>query len=564
MGMVDFMRLTSKQKLLIVIAPLVSLFTWWQGVDPVNLPKMVILGFSVIFLAPGILINQRKLLSGDFKIPLLIVFIFILSLLIPFVFSSAPRVQQFYGVSARHTGLLTSALLAIVALGFFSLNKYTVFKYFTFGLLISGSVNAFLSIFQVINKELLPFNNIYGTILGTFGNPNFVAAFLGLSCAVSFSYLFAQPTKIFSVLINVSYLSLCLFLIIESNAKQGLIVYFVMGFGSLAIKLLYTQKKLFIKLLLFTTGLAGLVLAGFGSLGHGPLGNLLYKTSVGLRGQYWNAGIEMFKSHPFTGVGLNSYGDWYREFRDAKVLDLSGIDTVTNASHNVYIDYAATGGIVLLASYVSLNAYVLFAIIRCQIRVGRFDPVFSSLVLAWLGYQVQSLVSIDQIGLSVWGWALAGAIIGFYKSLSASKNFEEYISYGSDKKMLLIRENKLYLSRILTLITSIVLVPVVSAPLQRDVEWARTLEKATVQGVITASKKFPIDESRMIQAASILANNGFSKESLDLSIEATKFKERSYFAWRFIYENSNSTSNQKAAAKARITGLDPLSSSQDK
>jgi hypothetical protein len=174
------------------------------------------------------------------------------------------------------------------------------------------------------------------------------------------------------------------------------------------------------------------------------------------------------------------------------------------------------------------------------------------------------MVSIDQIGLSVWGWALAGTIIGFHKSLSVCKNFDDYTSEKVDPKMPLVRGDKLYLSKILTLITSIILVPLIIAPLQRDVEWARTLEKATVQGLISTSKKFPIDESRLVQAASILANNGYPKESLDLSIGTTKFKERSYFAWRFIYENPNSTANQKMNARSRIEILDPLSSNQNK
>jgi hypothetical protein len=52
----------------------------------------------------------------------------------------------------------------------------------------------------------------------------------------------------------------------------------------------------------------------------------------------------MGNSHPLTGVGMDSYGDWYRRSRDAQALILPGPNTTTNAAHNVFIDVFAYGG----------------------------------------------------------------------------------------------------------------------------------------------------------------------------------------------------------------------------
>jgi tetratricopeptide (TPR) repeat protein len=36
----------------------------------------------------------------------------------------------------------------------------------------------------------------------------------------------------------------------------------------------------------------------------------------------------------------------------------------------------------------------------------------AGLIAAWIGYQSQSIVSIDNIGIAIWGWVLNGVIIG--------------------------------------------------------------------------------------------------------------------------------------------------------
>ena len=63
-------------------------------------------------------------------------------------------------------------------------------------------------------------------------------------------------------------------------------------------------------------GILGFI-ALMGALQKGPLTKLIYKTSVSLRGEYWQAGWNMAKEFPLTGVGMDSYGDWYRRARDA-------------------------------------------------------------------------------------------------------------------------------------------------------------------------------------------------------------------------------------------------------
>jgi O-antigen ligase len=66
----------------------------------------------------------------------------------------------------------------------------------------------------------------------------------------------------------------------------------------------------------------GGVFALLGALQIGPLTKYIYKTSVSLRGEYWQAGWNMGSDHPLTGVGFDTYGDWYRRVRDTQALVL--------------------------------------------------------------------------------------------------------------------------------------------------------------------------------------------------------------------------------------------------
>ena len=89
-----------------------------------------------------------------------------------------------------------------------------------------------------------------------------------------------------------------------------------------------------------------------GALQRGPLTAYLYKESVTLRGEYWQAGWNMARQFPFTGVGMDAYGDWYRRARDSQALILPGPETVTNAAHNIPFDILSNGGWPLFITYV--------------------------------------------------------------------------------------------------------------------------------------------------------------------------------------------------------------------
>jgi tetratricopeptide (TPR) repeat protein len=78
-------------------------------------------------------------------------------------------------------------------------------------------------------------------------------------------------------------------------------------------------------------------------------------------------------------------------------------------------------------------------VIALKLLAGNQKLLFAGLFSAWVAFHAQSLVSIDNIGISVWGWVLGGAIVGI--SISATSHDSE------DRKYFVAKPSHLDLGR---------------------------------------------------------------------------------------------------------------------
>jgi hypothetical protein len=374
-----------------------------------------------------------------------------------------------------------------------------------------------------------------------------------MTSAVPFSFVLNKSIAIKVRVLSLIYLILTLLVIVKSDALQGLFVFFGILFLAILIQLHYSEKKA-LKLALISSGALAGVTSILGFIGIGPLSAILNQTTVKLRGEYWQAGINMFEKNLFSGVGLNSYGDWYRQAREPSALVLPGVNTVTNASHNVFIDFAATGGILHIMAYLTLIAFVISSIFK-QIKIDKIpNPIFSSLALAWIGYVVQSVVSIDQIGLSIWGWALGGILISY-------PNFENEIKQIPGKSQIRKSSSKIEKFLVPTMVSILLFFLGGSTylkTLQSDLNWRKNFSTKSVETLMQTASGRPLIEGRLLSASEVLRNNGFHKEALELAQLAVEYKERSYYGWLEILENESASTELIQSAKENLLILDPL------
>jgi len=109
--------------------------------------------------------------------------------------SEAPISQLLYGAYGRNTGLVTYILLIFLFISAMSLSQESSFLKISFGMFIAGAVNVIYSLWVILFGDFIGWNNQYGSILGTFGNPNFIGAFFGMFVSVLFAYILKPNLK---------------------------------------------------------------------------------------------------------------------------------------------------------------------------------------------------------------------------------------------------------------------------------------------------------------------------------------------------------------------------------
>jgi O-antigen ligase len=540
---------------LFIGVPFTTLFLITDSVtDPVNVTKLFAAGCVSVAVFSIALVYGLKELWVTSKALVIFSALFILAGLNSVMNSEAPRVQNLYGVFGRQTGFITYFLLTLVALSAALLRSQKSFDRIVWALLFSGAVNVIYCGWALAFGDFIKWSNPYGNILGLFGNPDFISAFLGMFTAGTIGYAFSgkHSWAYRSGFITLSLIAL--FEIKKSHAIQGLVVtgagLAIVGFYLVRGK---TKGALFTSIYVALVGIAGAFALG-GALQKGPLTSLIYKTSVSLRGHYWDAGLRMGVEHPLTGVGMDSYGDWYRRTRTEFAATVQpGPNVITNASHNVVIDIFAYGGFPLLLSYLAILLIGTWAVIQVSRRQRAYDGTFVALVAVWATYNLQSIISINQVGLAIWGWVSVGALVAY--EYSTRSRPETSVKQKVVKQKELIFSPQL-VGGIGVVVGALIAVP----PMAADTKWRSALKAQNVQQVeaaLTPSYLAPRDSQRLAQAVLLFDNSKLHDQAHKYALEGVKFNPNYFDAWRVLYSISKSSQTEKDEALKNMRRLDP-------
>jgi len=543
-------------KVLLVGPALVTLLVFTSGVtDPVNANKLLALGVVSSSATAILTLKSYRFIWGQHKFLILALFGFLLASINSLIQSDSPITQQLYGVYGRNNGFILYLFLLLFFVASLSAGKISTAKNVIASLVFAGGVNIFYCGWVLAFGDFLAWTNPYGNILGTLGNPNFIGAFLGMfsSVLVTLAIANVNNSKIF-LLITVT-LAVTTLEIVKSNAIQGRVL-LVVGLAINGFFFIRSRFKSQLPLIFFSlTSIVGGIFGLLGSLQIGPLAKLIYKESVSLRGEYWNAGLNMAKTHLFSGVGFDAYGDWYRTSRRASALIKPGPETVSNTAHNVLIDIFAFGGLPLLVSYVTILGIVASTIIRHTLRNREFDYLFVSLVGAWLCFQLQSIISINQVGLSLWGWVLGAAIVAYErikrvevnpqsaKSNSVKSISSEFISPGLRAGVALV-------------LGVLVAVP----PFAADVKWRsaqESMDAAKIESVLAPGYFNPPGTYKYLQIVGAFEDSNLTVLAHKYSVEAVEFNPHSYESWRLFTLIRGATTEEKQIALRKMKDLDP-------
>jgi O-antigen ligase len=526
--------------------------------DPVNAPKLFLIG-GVSFAVLGASLDRstfRSILENRYEVLLLAIFA-VLSVFVLIV-SNSPFTQSLYGVYGRNNGFLLYLSLVLLFTASMTFNKKMHFHAILKALFIAGSVNLFYGIWVAVFGDFIGWDNPYGNLLGTLGNPNFTGSFLGMFAGLLFAFLFDQNASKNLRLLSFPVIAATLFCIFETNAVQGKVL-FLVSFTVVTFFWLRDRINNLIYLSLYAALFSLLsILALLGALQIGPLTSLIYKQSVSLRGEYWAAGWNTGIHNPLFGVGFDSYGDWYRRSRRESALSIPGVDTVTNTAHNVYLDILSFGGFPLFIAYVSLNLIVAFRIVRFMYRNSSYDLIFVSLSVVWIGYQLQSIISINQIGLAIWGWVLGGSIVAYTRNIEKSSQS----THSKESKGTKISGKHEVISPamragVMSVLGFILFVPPVSGDIKwRQAQDSRSAEKLEQQ--FNNNYLNPVNSFAMNNMVGVFETSNLTNLAYKYAQMAVKFNPDNYDSWKNLYLVAESSPQEKQLAMENMKRLDPL------
>ena len=204
-------------------------------------------------------------------------------------------------------------------------------------------------------------------------------------------------------------------------------------------------------------------------------------------------------------------------------------------------------------------ALVVRAAFRVIKRDTGFDSVFTGLFAVWVAYQAQSIISLNQLGLAVWGWIISGLIIGYEINTRVSIGEEAITSKAKKNRAVKSTTTQsIQPSTLLALFIGLLVGLLVGLPpFVASAKTKSAFESGDLNIITNTLKIFPQDVARTNQIAYIFQQNKLDSEALAVLVQAVKTYQDSYDAWKLLSSMNNASSAQIAEAKAQMKRLDP-------
>ena len=538
----------------------------WTSYDPINIPKMLVLVTST-FLLLGTFSRKSSEPSKLVLKFLAVSTMVLVSFTIPIFFASSPLSQQFWGVWGRSTGVLTlGSLVMLSALSsiFFEEKRLdSLLKVFA----RSSYILSMYVILQLGGLDPIPWSANNAPI-ATLGNINFMSSFLGMANCLFISKLAQDRMNASARLHFIFFFLLNLFLIWESKSIQGLGV-IAAGTTLVIFQIFWRRFDAFKSILFLVISLISGALVILGTAGFGIFGKYLIQETVLFRIDYWKTGAEMFRQNMLTGVGIDSYGDYYRQYRDLAAVNRTGPQRVSDTAHNVFLDVFSGGGIVVGSLFILFVVSGLIAAFKLGIskRATTNQLHLSPILFGWL---VFLLISINQIGVTVWGFCFLGLAIGGYGKVAISADLKQdsssvtfpFQNLGKRQKTSIAAPGPDPLAMgksSLTVLFSSLLAALMLAlpPFFTDIQFLDAVRNSNSDKLVSLVGKQSATKFHVEKSIDTLRNLGLETDALSMARNFVTTRPQSYRAWVAILEIPKSQPSEKLRAAQELLKLDP-------
>jgi hypothetical protein len=225
----------------------------------------------------------------------------------------------------------------------------------------------------------------------------------------------------------------------------------------------------------------------------------------------------------------------------------------------VLLDLSSNGGFPLLIIYLFVLFLAFRSIIKVIKRPSAFNPTVAGLIAVWFTFLAQSVISLNQLGLAVWGWIVTGLVIG-YEINTREINLDELtprkVQKGKSAKA--IASEMVSPKSLVVLTVGLLFGLLAGLP---SLIGSSNFYSATKSGdalkVEQAAYSWPQDPYRMGQIAITLANNNLQDQALKIIENGVSNFPDEFTMWSLLSEMPNASAEQVAEAKTQMKRLDP-------
>lgn len=514
----------------------------WINKDSMIIPKLILILLCAVYLIPKVFLTfSEALKSRKLKFLLILSCLIILQMIVSSIVSSAPFEQQFFGRTGRGLGIVTYVSFIIVVYASAVFVKLDQLNSLVIAITFSCLISSAYAILQSFGIDFIKWDSKTNGVIGTLGNPNFQSSFAAMGLLPVAVYCWNRKSKWLGFTLSMTLLALVIF---RTQSTQGYIASLLSIFVFIII--FYWYKNRLISYILFAFMISLGFAAILGMLGKGPLSYYLYKVSVQSRGDFWRSAITTIEAHPFFGVGIDSFGDYYLKYRDEIAISHPWTEYTDNA-HNFFLQYATTSGLPMTILQLILVIFTLIGFLQILRAQPAFNGYIAALFTSWLVFQVQSLISPGNLPMIFWNAILSGTLIGIS------------ILIGPQGKIPNIQQpNLLTQTRIQSYILVFGGILVMFPLFNTDKLQLQAMNTGNGDLAISVAQAYPESVVRYQLITRELLNSNLFPQALDLARSAVNFNSNSPNLWALILINPIAPLDERITAKAEILKLDPL------
>lgn len=269
------------------------------------------------------------------------------------------------------------------------------------------------------------FRGADGRAFSTLGNPIFLGAYAATVALVAIGLWMESRPGISGWFWTIAAgLGAAVTILTASRASWLALVVGVLVLAALAVRRGRTRKGA--GGLVAATVVAGLLVGGVLSLAPDDRAGTVVGSAAALvqpdtsrndgRKAIWAISLRMMADHPVLGVGPDSMGSHFEEYRTRRYDEAEGPDRMADKPHSSVLEWGVETGLLGAVLTSGLVAAILFAAGRIVFRARRLEAGDWTMAGVWAGagaYMLQSTVTVTAIGVDGMWWILLGLLAGW-------------------------------------------------------------------------------------------------------------------------------------------------------